>query len=466
LDHLDDHPLANLFPLIEGDDFAALTADIKTRGLHDIIDIYQGKILDGRNRYRALVAAGIDIEKRHFRAFHPEFYGDPLDYVIAKNLKRRHLNESQRAMVADKLATMRQGERVDLAIARQSADRSDPIVCDVGDASRKLETVGYVKPHPRPANLPVIDQASAAKALSISERALRHARATRRTGTPELIRAVERGKLAVSSAAQAARLAPDIQRRIAEESEAGAANVVRTVIKQEARAMRETELGAKQAALPQKKYGVILADPEWKFKPWSQETGMDRAADNHYPTSELCDIAARDVVEIAADDSVLYLWGTIPMLPQAFAVMRAWGFDYKSAHIWGKDKIGLGYWARENCEVLLIGTRGKPPAPAPGTQRNHLIIADRGEHSAKPEYFLEMIERHFPTLPKIELNRRGPARPGWDAWGNEAITESIQAIDAAPPMGDVTPAPSSGEAGAGTSPIDEFAIPDFLRRRA
>lgn len=432
---------------MEGDDFGALTADIKAHGLHDAIDIYQGQILDGRNRYRAMVESGIEIEKRHFRAFHTEFYGDPLDYVIAKNLKRRHLNESQRAMVADKLATMRQGARTDLPVSEPSANLP------------KVEA-------------PAVAQKTAAKALSISERALRHARATRCTGTPELIRAVERGKLAVSSAAQAARLAPDIQRRIAEEAESGATNVVRTVIKQEARAMRESDLGAKQQSLPEKKYGVILADPEWKFKPWSQETGMDRAADNHYPTSELCDIAARDVLSIAADDGVLYLWGVIPMLPQALCVMHAWGFDYKSAHVWGKDKIGLGYWARENCEILLIGTRGKPPAPAPGTQRNHLIMAERGEHSAKPECFLEMIERHFPTLPKIELNRRGPPRPGWDAWGNEAEptpSTSIEPTDVAPQMGAVAgPAPESGKTtGAGHHPsIDDFEIPEFLRRTA
>jgi N6-adenosine-specific RNA methylase IME4 len=71
-------------------------------------------------------------------------------------------------------------------------------------------------------------------------------------------------------------------------------------------------------------------------------------------------------------------------------------------------------------EILLVGVRGKPPCPADGTQWDSVIEADRGAHSAKPEIFLEMIEQYFPTLPKIELNRRGPPRPGWDAWGLEA----------------------------------------------
>jgi N6-adenosine-specific RNA methylase IME4 len=197
--------------------------------------------------------------------------------------------------------------------------------------------------------------------------------------------------------------------------------------KKERRAQRERALGEKQLALPDKRYGVIVADPEWQFEPWSRETGMDRAADNHYPTSVTRVIAARDVPSIAADDCVLFLWATIPMLPHALLVMAAWDFDYVSHYAWGKDKIGTGYWSREKHELLLIGTRGKIVAPAQGMQSDSLIMAPRGEHSEKPECFLEMIEGYFPTLPKIELNRRGPPRPGWDAWGNE--TETVEAAE-------------------------------------
>jgi N6-adenosine-specific RNA methylase IME4 len=169
---------------------------------------------------------------------------------------------------------------------------------------------------------------------------------------------------------------------------------------------------------------VIVADPEWRFEPWSRETGMDRAADNHYPTSVTEVIAARDVPSIAADDCVLFLWSTQPMLPQALLVMGAWGFDYRSQVVWRKirpgDGRGTGYWFINEHEILLVGVRGKVPAPAPGTQYKSVIDAPVGAHSAKPEVFLEMIESYFPTLPKIELNRRGPARAGWEAWGNEA----------------------------------------------
>jgi N6-adenosine-specific RNA methylase IME4 len=194
--------------------------------------------------------------------------------------------------------------------------------------------------------------------------------------------------------------------------------------KKDRRTERERDLGAKQCALPDRQFGVIVADPEWRWEPWSRETGMDRAADNHYPTSCTQVIASRNVPSIAAQDCALFLWATIPMLPHALFVMAAWGFDYKSHYAWGKDKFGMGYWSREKHELLLVGTRGKVPCPAPGDQWESLIMAPRGEHSAKPECFLEMIEQYFPHLPKIELNRRGPPRKGWDAWGNEAQVEA------------------------------------------
>ncbi len=165
---------------------------------------------------------------------------------------------------------------------------------------------------------------------------------------------------------------------------------------------------------------LIYADPEWRFETFSRETGLDRSADNHYPTSILDEIKARDVPSIAAKDCVLFLWTTAPMLESGIEVLNFWTFDYRSNFVWAKDRIGTGYWNRNKHEHLLIGTKGHVPAPAPGTQWDSLIEAALGEHSAKPEIFHELIEAYFPNLPKIELNRRGPPRPGWDAWGYEA----------------------------------------------
>jgi N6-adenosine-specific RNA methylase IME4 len=190
--------------------------------------------------------------------------------------------------------------------------------------------------------------------------------------------------------------------------------------KLEKRETRERATADRILALPDKKYGVLNADPEWRDEVWSRDTGLDRAPDNHYSTSPEDIIKSRPVASIAADDSVLFLWATIQHLAIAMEVMKAWGFEYKSHLIWRKPSIGLGRWIRSVHELLLIGTRGKIPAPAPGTQWDSVIDAARGEHSAKPEIFYELIEAYFPNLPKIELNLRGLPRSGWDGWGFEA----------------------------------------------
>jgi N6-adenosine-specific RNA methylase IME4 len=188
---------------------------------------------------------------------------------------------------------------------------------------------------------------------------------------------------------------------------------LRTAEKRARRAQLEAELGARQRALPERPYGVIYADPPWRFEPYSLVTGMDRAAEYHYPTSSLAEIKALDVNSIAAADCVLFLWATAPMLPQAIEVLEAWSFTYKSCAVWSKGRIGTGYWFGNKHEILLIGTRGKVPAPAMGTQWPSLILAPVGRHSQKPEVFCELIESYFPNLPKIELHARGAVpRPG------------------------------------------------------
>lgn len=189
--------------------------------------------------------------------------------------------------------------------------------------------------------------------------------------------------------------------------------------KKQVRNAREKRLGQRIKAMPDEEFGVIYADPAWKFVPRSLETGMDRAADNHYPTMELEDIKASDVGRIAAMDCVLLLWTTNDQLAHGIDTLRAWGFKYVSNYVWVKPHISTGYWNRSRHEILLIGTKGNPVPPAMGTQWDSVFEQPAGEHSAKPEKVLEMIEEYWPNTPKIELNRRGKARPGWAAHGLE-----------------------------------------------
>lgn len=209
------HRFAELFPPLEGAPFDELVEDIRLNGIRDPITLYEGAILDGRNRYRALLdlrdtgelrGAGWgayegepvtdedlaeDLLLPWFCRFSPGVDGDPLRYVLSKNLHRRHLDESQRAMVAARLATMRQGERTDLEPAadlRKAEDETEP--------SANLPKV-------EPARK--IDQAAAAELLNVSSRSVRAAKVVQQHGAPELAQAVDQGKIAVSAAEQIAR---------------------------------------------------------------------------------------------------------------------------------------------------------------------------------------------------------------------------------------------------------------------
>ena len=202
-------------------------------------------------------------------------------------------------------------------------------------------------------------------------------------------------------------------------------------LKQLKREEREKELGAKQLAFPTKEYGVIVCDDAWDFEPWSRETGMDRHAANHYVvedahTAAELHKATKDRFKCAAKDCLLAMWATVPHLAVAVDLLRLRGFRYVSNYTWGKHKAGTGHWNRNKHETLLLGVRGNVPCPAPGKQWDSLQMAPATKHSAKPELFLKMLEEYFPNLPKIELNRRGKSRDGWDAWGNEAVQEAAE----------------------------------------
>lgn len=166
-----------------------------------------------------------------------------------------------------------------------------------------------------------------------------------------------------------------------------------------------------------KNYQVIYADPPWRYR---VTISQSRKVENHYPTMALDDICALKVP--SAEDSVLFLWATCPLLPEALRVMEAWGFNYQTAAVWHKVLIGMGYWVRGMYEILLVGTRGQfaPPAkPVSG-----VYTEKRTRHSKKPSYFRDLIAFWYPEETKLEMFARETS-PGWDVWGNE-VNSSVQ----------------------------------------
>jgi N6-adenosine-specific RNA methylase IME4 len=179
-----------------------------------------------------------------------------------------------------------------------------------------------------------------------------------------------------------------------------------------------------------KHYRVIHADPPWTFATYSRK-GKGRSAEAYYDCMSLADIKALPVTDWAAEDCVLLLWITDPLLPTAFEVIAAWGFTYKTVGFyWAKLNksaepslyndtsffTGLGFWTRANPELCLLATRGHPKRLNADVRK--LIVAPRREHSRKPDEAYKRIEALCPG-PYLELFARAP-RAGWDRWGAES----------------------------------------------
>ncbi len=163
-------------------------------------------------------------------------------------------------------------------------------------------------------------------------------------------------------------------------------------------------------------YQVLYVDPPWRYEHSKTDS---RKIENHYPTMELDDICALPVTQIAEDDAVLFLWATSPKLHEAMQVIDAWGFTYRTCMVWDKERMGMGYYARQQHELLLIAAVGAPPVPEPANRPVSVIRARRdNEHSRKPTEFYEIIERMYPERTKVELFAR-IQRDGWATWGNE-----------------------------------------------
>ena len=170
-------------------------------------------------------------------------------------------------------------------------------------------------------------------------------------------------------------------------------------------------------------YSVFYADPPWQYG----DSGVISESDNygraerHYETmsiNELCDIGP-DIKRVSADDSVLFLWVTSPIVSECFEVIEAWGFNYKASFIWDKVGHNYGHYNSVRHEILLVCTRGSY-LPENGQLFDSVQSIEKSRtHSEKPEEFRQIIDTLYPSGDRIELFARQPV-PGWKTWGDQA----------------------------------------------
>lgn len=357
-------PLYQLLPDLNASDYERLRADIAQRGVLVPVEVDEdGVLLDGHNRSRIAAELGIDCPTvvRTGMAEHEKRL-----HVVALNLARRHLTDAQKVIVgrliepdAAEAAKARMSEGARSGQVSGPSESRDDVASRVGLGSGRTYERGRK----------VLEKAEAI--------------------APDVANRMSTGDLTVREAAKE--------------------------LRQAAKALRVEEIAATPVAeIPaEQTFPILLVDPPWRY----EDAEPTRAIENHYPTMSAADLADMDVP--AADDAVLFMWTTSPKLREAFALLDAWGFEYRTCLVWVKDRIGMGYYARQRHELLLVAKTGALPVPDPQNRPDSVIEAPRGVHSAKPDVVYELIERMYPGYRYCELFARA-TRDGWTSWGNQA----------------------------------------------
>jgi len=322
----------------------------------------------------------------------------------------------------------------ELAEIDENLMRNDLTVLEQGEhLARRQELVGFKQGDNRftigrrATVAPLKTTLEIAKDAGISERSAHNRISVARNIVPEVKDAIRNTEIANSTTQllELARLAPEKQVEVAKGIAEGASSIaefIKSIDGQKREARRIERIDKINAAVENNKplngigvFPVIYADPPWEY---DHPISDSRRIENQYPTMSLDEIMSLPVKDIAADDAILFLWVTTPMLEKGLKVLNAWGFDYRTSMVWVKPSIGPGQWVRQRHEYLLIGVRGDIPTPKGEDKPDSVIEAPREEHSKKPEIVYDIIERMYPELPKVELFSRRK-RENWAAWGNE-----------------------------------------------
>ena len=387
------HPFADVFPLLEGAEFDGLVADVKAHGIRESIWVFEDQILDGRHRHRAAKAAGVECPERIYTG------DDPLGFVISANLHRRHLDTSQRGMVAARLATLRQGDN-------QYSEG------------------------------PSIEGAS--KLLNVGRATTERAREVLDHGVSELQAAVDHGKIAVSTAAEIANAPVDEQRRLVALSEKEILLAAKTIAEDRAVIKRAENQQKRHSAppLPHGKFETIVVDPPWPITKMALHARLNIVKELDYPAMSEEEIFSFPLPEFAADNCHLFCWSIQKFLPTALRLVEHWGFRYVLLFTWhksgGYQPLGLPAF---NSEFVVYARMGTPEFIDTKDFRT-CFEGRRRQHSRKPDEFYSLIAR-VTAAPRLDVFSR-EQREGFVSWGNETdkFTEASSAITGAAMMRD------------------------------
>ena len=383
LQDIEIHEAAYLFPEMQEQEFEELKQDIRKNGQQMPILTHQDKLVDGRHRLRACKELGIVPWYEEMDAAND---AEVKDKVISLNLFRRNYEPSVRAMIAARLTNSGIGTN--------------------------QHTAGAVS------------QQKVANELGISVDSVSRGKQVLKSGVPELIKAVEAGKIDITNAATLAKLSKEDQSQLNFDDIKAIQEASKAINKAKFEARRQERLQEIEAKRANNKplgaslgnFSVIYCDPPWSY--------MGELAVG-YPCMSVQEICDMPISEICADDAVVIMWCSSSLLPDALQVMSAWGFTFKTSAVWDKNVTGQGAYFRQAHEVLMIGIKGNVPEVPYSARPSSVLKYPRLEHSRKPLELYQLIDDMYPELNKIELFCRGePQGKGWTGWGNECTQKN------------------------------------------
>jgi N6-adenosine-specific RNA methylase IME4 len=371
------HPLSDLFPAMAPAEYALLKRDIAEKGiLQPILLAPDGSILDGRHRYQAGLELGLEDGDFAFQQL-PEGTGDRelVAQALSLNLHRRHLSQSQLAMVAARARPLFEDVLGDKAT-----------IAAVNEAAAKALQVG---------------QQLVASAVKLQEKS---------NATQALLDAVDSGKAALDDSLAVANQADDVQADALERIGDGRAKTLRKALQQIRRQKQIEQI--RKAPPVEGKYAVLVVDPPWRYDKRPED--VTQRGQTPYPTMSPEELMALKLP--AADDCILWLWATNAHMPLAFQLLEHWGFTSKTILTWVKPRIGVGDWLRGQTEHCILAIKGHPVARPPGATST-VLAAPTGKHSEKPDAFYQIVEQ-LCSGSKAELFSR-KEREGWRCFGGE-----------------------------------------------
>jgi N6-adenosine-specific RNA methylase IME4 len=395
---LNVHPLANLFPKMNPEEYVGLKADIQIHGLREPIWLYEGQIIDGANRYRACLELGIE---PRFRTWEGE-QDSLVNFILSINLHRRHLDSGQKAAIAVDMLPLLEAEALarKKALCRDAA-RKTPSPETIEREGQKIDALADPHNSGKAAKL-------AADWVGTNRQYVAEAKQIK-LSAPEVFQDLHAGKVSMQDAKLLAAASAPTRKAILERVTAGAAKNIRHALK----LVRREE--AAKIPPPTGKYRVIYADPPWQYG----NSGLQNYghAESHYPTMSIEEICRLPIRALAEENAVLFLWVTAPLLMEANAVIEAWGFRYKTNLVWDKQQHNFGYYLSMRHEHLLIATRGSCLPDLDDLLPSIQAIPRSSRHSEKPEAFRKLIERLYRYGNYLELFARKQTE-GWTAWGD------------------------------------------------